>query len=152
MDCPVALSRFLPPLTGSVSVRGSTIEHEVVWLHPDESQFSVDCSSGVVRYQYVSSASTVARCLDLDPTRLPDLALVLGSNASSQSILFGDYCDLVAERAELYALYKRRMAKPDARACDNFPLCERLDCIYKHKVGSALFLPPCAQSEFPLTR
>ncbi len=107
----------------------------MVWLQPGESQFTVACSSGEVRYQYVSSASSVAKCLGLEPERLPDLALVLGSNEDRvDKQLFGDYCDKVAtQQADLYRLYKRRMAASGAGAC-RAPLCPRLSCVYKHRV------------------
>ncbi len=107
----------------------------MVWLHPAESQLTVACSRGEVRYQYVSSASSVARCLDLAPERLPDLALVLGSNEDmNDQQLFGEYCDKVAtQQADLYKLYKRRMAAKGAWAC-RAPLCPRLSCAYQHRV------------------
>ncbi len=107
----------------------------MVWLLAGESQFIVACSSGEVRYQYVSSASSVAKCLGLEPERLPDLALVLGSNEDRvDQELFGEYCDTVAtQQADLYRLYKRRMAASGAWAC-RAPLCPRLSCVYKHRV------------------
>jgi hypothetical protein len=113
----------------------------VVWLHPAESQFMVACSSGEVRYQYVSSASSVAKCLGLEPERLPDLALVLGSNEdTNDQQLFGEYCDKVAtQQADLYKLYKRRMAVSSAGPC-RAPLCPRLSCIYHHRVRLLLVL------------